>query len=347
MLLLAGLTDSISPAGALVVANLNYVYDAAGANWDRLQAGAAGAMLVDGPIVDDAAFTAGTSRVFPTGWFADDTAPDSVDENDIGAPRMTLTRVANFVATDPTTITQRQAVVAAGATVNELTAQYATTLAALYAMGSADLERLVTAAAGVTDTVGTGIPPAALLGMFDDTAPASTTENQFGALRMSAARILYAGGSVAHDGVDDASNPLKIGSRAIRADAPPTAVAAADRVQSWMTLQGMQVVTAPAVSVDVNTGFSADVDAAVAATAGLRLMGYACRESAGTAAAATFIIVHGATGAGGTAVVPIELGPDESRSDWFGPNGIDVASGLSIDWIAGTIDCDLYWTIQL
>jgi hypothetical protein len=41
---------------------------------------------------DDAAFTAGTSQVFPVGFFADETATDSVDEGDAGAARMTLDR---------------------------------------------------------------------------------------------------------------------------------------------------------------------------------------------------------------------------------------------------------------
>jgi hypothetical protein len=43
-------------------------------------------------IADDAAFTPGTSEVLPVGLQADETAPDSVDEGDIGCPRMTLDR---------------------------------------------------------------------------------------------------------------------------------------------------------------------------------------------------------------------------------------------------------------
>lgn len=43
-------------------------------------------------LVDDAAFTPATSRVMPVGFEADETAPDSVDEGDIGAARMTLDR---------------------------------------------------------------------------------------------------------------------------------------------------------------------------------------------------------------------------------------------------------------
>lgn len=44
-------------------------------------------------IADDAAFTPGTSRVVPIGAFADETSPDSVNEGDIGAIRMTLDRI--------------------------------------------------------------------------------------------------------------------------------------------------------------------------------------------------------------------------------------------------------------
>lgn len=97
--------------------------------------------------------------------------------------------------------------------------------------------------------------------------------------------------------------------------------------------------------VDVNTGFSADVDAAVAAAAGLRLMGFACKESAGTPAVASFNIVHGATGAAGTVVVPVKLALSTNQFGWFGPDGIACASGISIDWIAGTIDCELFYKV--
>jgi hypothetical protein len=51
-----------------------------------------GAQVVAGAIVDDAAFTPGTSRVVPIGFQADETATDSVDEGDAGTPRMTLDR---------------------------------------------------------------------------------------------------------------------------------------------------------------------------------------------------------------------------------------------------------------
>jgi hypothetical protein len=101
---------------------------------------------------------------------------------------------------------------------------------------------------------------------------------------------------------------------------------------------------APA-SADVNLAVTADVDAAVAAQAGLRLVGFAARESAGVAAVATFKIVHGATGAGGTLLVPVELAANASAAEWFGPDGIACASGLSIDWVAGEAEIVLFYKV--
>lgn len=102
-----------------------------------------------------------------------------------------------------------------------------------------------------------------------------------------------------------------------------------------------------AASVDVNSGVVADVDAAVAGVAGLRLVGFSARESAATAAAATFIIVHGATGAAGTAVAPVELALNTSTSAWFGPDGIACPNGISVDWIVGTVDIHLFFKVVL
>ena len=44
-------------------------------------------------ITDDAGFTAGTSKVFPMGFVADEASTDSVNEDDAGAARMTLDRI--------------------------------------------------------------------------------------------------------------------------------------------------------------------------------------------------------------------------------------------------------------
>jgi hypothetical protein len=97
-----------------------------------------------------------------------------------------------------------------------------------------------------------------------------------------------------------------------------------------------------AASVDVNAAVAADVEPAVAAAAGLRLVGWAARESDGTAAVATFRLMNGATVSGGTLLVPVELAANESEGAWYGPEGIDSANGISIDHIAGTVDIVIY-----
>ena len=99
-----------------------------------------------------------------------------------------------------------------------------------------------------------------------------------------------------------------------------------------------------ACSIDANNAVTADVDAAVAATTGLRLMGFSCRESDGTPAAAAFNVQHSATGAAGTQLIAVELAANASATKWFGPQGLDcAANGLSINHVAGTFDVTLFY----
>lgn len=48
-------------------------------------------------VKDDDAFAVATSYPYPPGFLADETAPDSVNEGDIGVPRMTLERIVRAV----------------------------------------------------------------------------------------------------------------------------------------------------------------------------------------------------------------------------------------------------------
>lgn len=61
----------------------------------------------NGQEVDDAAFGVATDTVLAIGMLADETAPDSVDEGDIGIPRMTLNRRQLMVIGDKTTDANR------------------------------------------------------------------------------------------------------------------------------------------------------------------------------------------------------------------------------------------------
>lgn len=64
--------------------------------------------------VDDSAFTIGTDEVSPSGYLADETSPDSVDEGDIGLARMTLDRKQLMVLADATTDANRLAIDGSG-----------------------------------------------------------------------------------------------------------------------------------------------------------------------------------------------------------------------------------------
>ena len=81
----------------------------------------------------------------------------------------------------------------------------------------------------------------------------------------------------------------------------------------------------------------ANADAIIAATAGLRLVGWHAKETA--SAAATFNIVNGATGAGGAQIVPVVLASDGSDKEWLWP-GLDISDGLSLNRLTG--QCDVY-----
>ncbi|MCI0558815.1 MAG: hypothetical protein MN733_09985, partial [Nitrososphaera sp.] len=93
--------DAVHTSGDTGVMALAVRSDAGGSlvsasgDYSPLQVDATGNLRVSAEastITDDAAFTVGTSRVFPAGHLADEVATDSVGEGDIGAPRMTLDR---------------------------------------------------------------------------------------------------------------------------------------------------------------------------------------------------------------------------------------------------------------
>jgi len=101
-------------------------------------------------------------------------------------------------------------------------------------------------------------------------------------------------------------------------------------------------VAATAIS---TAAITANADAVVAAQAGLRLMGYSSKESAGTPAAATFRIINGATGATAAPIVNVNHALSTSETAWFGPDGIACTAGLSIDWLTGQVDVVLFYKV--
>lgn len=105
-----------------------------------------------------------------------------------------------------------------------------------------------------------------------------------------------------------------------------------------VVVKGSSVMQA-ATSTPVASG-TADAQG-IAAAAGLRLIGFSVAETAATAADAELVLRHG-TLATDPILCRITLSPDESARDWFGPDGIAVASGVFVDRVTGTSELTLF-----
>jgi len=117
-----------------------------------------------------------------------------------------------------------------------------------------------------------------MMGAFvDDTATDSVGEGDGGAFRMSADRVLYTQGHVAHDAVDS-GNPHKIGGRSQEPTSALEEVADDDRTDGAFDRQGRLAVWMgyPVQSADINDSTSGNNTIQAAAGAGLRIavMGY-------------------------------------------------------------------------
>lgn len=75
-----------------------------------------------GTHVDDAAFGIAIDTVSAAGWLADQTAPDSVDEGDVGIARMTLDRIVRVVSQERSNASTKANVAGAAASTTILAA---------------------------------------------------------------------------------------------------------------------------------------------------------------------------------------------------------------------------------
>lgn len=193
-------------------------------------------------------------------------------------------------------------------------------------IGNVDLASAIPAGANIIGVVG-----------IDQTTPGTTNGVQVVAALPTGANAI--GKLAANDGVDignvDVAS-IAAGDNNIGNVDIASAIPAGTNVIGALSGGGIMIGATPTAT----TAVTADVDALVAAVANLRLVGYSVKETAG--AAATLSIVHGATGAAAGKIVHINLAANESTSDWMGPEGIAVASGLSIDWLTGAASIILY-----
>ena len=168
-------------------------------------------------LVDDAAFTPATSRVVPVGFEFDDSTPDSVNEGDIGAARMSGNRNIYTTIRDAAG-NERGVNVSAGN--------------ALIVDGSA-----VTQPVSLASVPSHAVTNAGTFAVQDATAQASlSVMDDWDNAASDGASV---SGDVAHDAAD-AGEPVKIGGKAISAE--PAVVAANDRVNALFDLVGKLIV---------------------------------------------------------------------------------------------------------
>lgn len=169
---------------------------------------------IDDPVfVDDAAFTPGTSSVMVGGFLFDDTAPDSVDEGDVGAARMSSNR-NQYIQIRDGAGNERGANVDAANELQVGGTDLANAASDISSMMS-DLSNLG-AATAVNDSAYTFASRRAfaIAGHYDDTSTDTIDEGDSGTVRVSGNRNLYfqlrdGGGS--ERGVNvNASNQLEV-----------------------------------------------------------------------------------------------------------------------------------------
>lgn len=236
---------------------------------------------IDDPvIVDDAAFTPATSSVMMAGFTFDDVAPDSVNEGDAGAARMSANRNIYTTIRDAAgnergaNVDASGQLAIAGPVTNAgtfVTQENGAALTSLQLMDDAIVADDAAFTPATTKVMMAGFE-------YDDTSPDSVNEGDGGAARMSANRNIYTtirdaagnerglnvdasgnisittvttvttvstltGGGIAHDSADS-GNPHKIGFKAYSPDGttPGTAVAEGDRTDAKSDLDGRQYV---------------------------------------------------------------------------------------------------------
>lgn len=115
-----------------------------------------------------------------------------------------------------------------------------------------------------------------------------------------------------------------------------------------LALAAVLAIAAPAQAIDFGAGATATAVASdtadvqgVAASAGLRLLGFSCRENAGSPAAAEFIIRNG-TAASDPPVAFVKLAASESVREFMGDAGISCPNGIFIDRVTGTTEITIF-----
>ena len=202
--------------------------------------------------VDDAAFTPGVSRVTMVGGTFDDTAPDSVDEGDAGALRMSTNRNLYTQIRDGNNGERGAKVNASGSlqifdgsgtygltgdAVADSTVELTSSLNSVFNGATWDRSRSVFAA---QNTTGTGVTATGLLGQLDDTGTATVTEDQFAPVRISSRRALLVEGVASGTVI-----PISDGSGSLTVDNAGAFAVQAAQSGTWTVQPGNTANTTP------------------------------------------------------------------------------------------------------
>jgi len=103
----------------------------------------------------------------------------------------------------------------------------------------------------------------------------------------------------------------------------------------------LQSLLGSATAADAGTG-TGDV-AITGAASGLRLMGFAARET--TAAAGAVFNIRRGTAASDPIMAPVTLGVNESVREWYGPDGLAADAGIYLDRVSGTTQVVGYYKV--
>lgn len=159
----------------------------------RLLVDATVSLSIDAQFTDDAAFTVGSSKVLAIGAMFDDTTPDSIDEGDVGIPRMSANRNMYFTIRDAAgnergaNVNASGQLAVAGPVTNAGTFAVQVDGAALTALQLID-DVIIADDAAFTP----GSTKVAMAGFqVDETGTDSVDEGDAGAARMSANRNIF------------------------------------------------------------------------------------------------------------------------------------------------------------
>jgi len=216
--------------------------------------------VIDNPVVvDDAVFTPATTSVMMAGFTFDDSAPDSVNEGDAGAGRMSANRNIYMTIRDAAG-NERGANVNASSQLsvsvdNTVTVgSHAVTNAGTFAV-QATIAAGATAIAKAEDAVhASGDTGVFVLGVANEAQTTFAGDGDYIATATDVKGNALTVGNLAHDAAD-AGNPVKVGYKAL--SALPTAVATSDRANGISDLFGRQLTSHIDPAMFVSKSFNA------------------------------------------------------------------------------------------